>query len=393
MNISQALRDKSKPIIQDWIKSVEQEATIQSSHDLSRKSMLDSLPGLLRTMAQCLDQPAADLHQLAETGIEHGNHRAQQGFNADEVATEYRLLRQVILSHLEADLLQLSQVQLLSSVRKIDLLLDIVIGQCFKCYADNRLQELDDIRGQLLLTNQELDRLITSQQEDIVHLAHDLKSPLTAIIGFSDLFLRQQRQSEQASDSPQNLRSIEQVVSNARRLLHIINDALELTRYRSGKLKLNPAPNSIALLLHEVIAALEPLAQRKNLELQVNNLFPEQAVWIDALRFQQLLTNLVSNAIRYTESGSVTVTCKQRREEQILVTVTDTGIGIAAAEQGRIFEPYYRGEYALRLPDSTGLGLAIVAQVVELLQGQIAVQSVPDQGTTFTVELPLQWAE
>lgn len=163
----------------------------------------------------------------------------------------------------------------------------------------------------MTLNNQELTRLIRANQDNLSHLAHELKNPLTSIIGYSDLFLRQQRQNTEVRDTFANLEHIERVLRNGRQLLRLINDALEISRYEAGQMPLQPAPTDVRDLINNIMEMLEPLARAKELKIVVDcdRAFPMH-VLIDCLRLQQIMTNLVSNAIRYTESGTIQVTCQ-----------------------------------------------------------------------------------
>jgi signal transduction histidine kinase len=144
---------------------------------------------------------------------------------------------------------------------------------------------------------------------------------------------------------------------------------------------------------------LEPLAVAKQLQMVVNcdsasanssaARAPEK-VLTDPLRLQQIVTNLLSNAIRYTETGSVQLTCQMLSDNRWSIAVTDTGVGISPEDQARVFDPFFQAGTSDRIPDSTGLGLAIVAQLVKLMQGKIELISEVGVGSTFTVILPLE---
>jgi signal transduction histidine kinase len=138
---------------------------------------------------------------------------------------------------------------------------------------------------------------------------------------------------------------------------------------------------------------LEPLAQAKGLQLKVDGESAPHQVFTDPFRLQQILTNLLSNAIRYTDAGSIQVTCQNLSNQKWSISVTDTGIGIVPADQAYIFEPFSQAFFnqGRRQPESTGLGLAIVSRLVQLLRGEIHVASElgVGSGSTFTVTLPL----
>jgi signal transduction histidine kinase len=182
------------------------------------------------------------------------------------------------------------------------------------------------------------------------------------------------------------------VVRNGRQLLHLINDALELSRYETGNMHLHLAPTNVSAIINTVIETIQPLADAKGLQLLVNSDNAPLQVKTDPLRLQQIVMNLLSNAIRYTVAGHIIIESYCLPDNQWLVSVKDTGIGISIEDQARIFEPFVRAHHPQiqHSADSTGLGLAIVARLVELLQGKINVTSAPGVGTTFTVTLPLE---
>ncbi|MDZ8259560.1 HAMP domain-containing sensor histidine kinase [Nostoc sp. ChiQUE01b] len=282
----------------------------------------------------------------------------------------------------------------------IDTVIDEAIARYFNSYTQGRLQELKQLQSQLRLTNQELTRLVSANKDSISHLAHELKTPLTSIIGYADLFLRQQRQQSELKDTYTNLESIERVLKSGRLLVRLINDTLEISRYDAGQMKLQPTLTDVRSLINFVLEIIEPLARAKELSLIVEcdgfaNAKGERApsqVITDPLRLQQILTNLLSNAIRYTESGSIHLQCWTLSQQQWAISVTDSGIGISLDAQAQIFNPYFRELTSAKVQssDGTGLGLAIVSRLVQLMDGEIKVDSRLGEGSTFTVILPLE---
>lgn len=391
------MSQKTDTIIAQWMEAVQQDEQIEITAELTYKAILDSLPKVLEAMATLLSHAdAASDTSLILASLEHGIVRADQGFEPTEIAREYRILRSVIFATLEPELIQGNPAEILRAVRLIDTLLDEAIAQCFSSYTQGRLRELEQLQGQLKLTNQELTRLVRTSKANLSQLAHELKTPLTSIIGYSDLFLRQQRQGSDLKDSVPNLENVERVLRAGRQLLRLINDALELSRYDAGRLTAQPTVVDVRALLISVVEMVEPLAHAKQLLIHLECDRAPQQVSTDALRLQQILTNLLSNAVRYTNVGSIHVICQLESEQTWSVTVQDSGVGIAPDDQQRIFEPYVQvgsEESAANRQEGTGLGLAIVARLVELLQGTIQVTSQVNHGTTFVVRLPLRFAE
>jgi len=258
-------------------------------------------------------------------------------------------------------------------------------------YIEMRLQELKQLQSQLIFTNQELTRLAADQKEDLAHLAHEIKNPLNSIMGFSTLLLQQQQQLGQGKDSSLSLKLTENVIKNSKQLLRLINDILEISRYEAGKMELHLESADVRSLIQVVADALEYSAEQKNLEIVLNCDRAPAIIFTDRLRLQQIITNLVSNAIRYTESGSITVTCAGENSDFWTLIVADTGIGIALEAQAEIFEPYYRvGSKSNYSAESTGLGLSIVDKMVKLLQGDIQLVSQLGSGSTFTLTFPVK---
>ncbi|MEG4352472.1 sensor histidine kinase [Microcoleus sp. LAD1_D3] len=392
IDFSQALQDQIDLIIENWIEAVRGDEEIDTAKQLTYDSVRDSLPIVLHAIVTMLSESEdSDFRTVIQESLNHGTVRAQQGYDAQEIAREYRLLRRVIFDALEPELLKGSAAEVNRAYRLIDTALDEAIADCFQTYTQARFQELQELQNQLQLTNQELTRLLRASQENLSHLAHELKTPLTSIIGYSELFLRQ-RNNSQLKDSTPNLAHIDKVLSNGRRLLRLINDTLEISRYDAGRIKLQLTATKVRSAIGTVVEIVEPLAKAKNLEIAVECDPVLDQVMTDYLRLQQIITNLTSNAIRYTQAGTITIKTELLSHKHWSLCITDTGIGIASEDCDRIFMPYFRADSSLAsgMPDSTGLGLAIVARLVNLLQGKIELVSEVGVGSSFTVIFPLE---
>ncbi|MBW4461312.1 MAG: sensor histidine kinase [Nodosilinea sp. WJT8-NPBG4] len=402
IDFSTILDQKRDTIIELWINAVFEDQQIEATNELTFNAVRNSLPRVLESLAAMMaDGEPENFEIVDEASLEHGLIRAEQGFEPAEIAREYRLLRSVIFSELEADLVQAEPKDVLWAIRLIDAVIDEAIARCFDSYTQTRMEKLDKLRAQMQLTNQELTRLVRASHDNMSKLTHELKTPLTSIIGYADLFLRQQQQAE-IKDSYAHLESIERVLRSGRLLLRLINDTLQLQK-GDGQIKLKLVTIDPHELIQSVIEIIEPLVRNKGLELRVACDRLPPAVQTDPLRLQQIITNLLSNAIRYTETGYVSIAAEilgdsaasPEGNRRWSITVTDSGVGIPQAEQKYIFEPYYRVSHGLTPngDQGTGLGLAIVAQLVNLMQGEILVSSQAGQGSTFTVVLPIEQHE
>lgn len=254
---------------------------------------------------------------------------------------------------------------------------------------------LKDIsRSQLYRKNLEKEKaysesLLKSKEQFMLSITHDLKSPLSSIIGYSRLIEQQQATSGQKHF----LRNINQSASY---ILRLINDLTDFTRLESGKLKIEPKRFNLKLLFHEVLSGFYPLAGEKQLELHLlNETPPGTTCFSDPLRIKQVLGNLISNAIKFTSVGKITVRCffvQNKGSSNVLqIDVTDTGPGIAPEHSKLIFE-----EFSRILPESgphqegSGLGLNITKRLVELMNGTIMLESTPGKGSCFSVLLPME---
>jgi len=392
-DFSQPLFDNKEKIIETWLKQIREDSQVKSTDGLSKPAIMDHLHHVLVALVTVLARHREGKFQaIVEASLNHGILRAEQGFEAAEIAREYHLFRQVIFSSLEDYFLISSPSEIIQAIRLINSVVDEAIARCFDSYTQQRIEELENLQHQLTLHNQELTRFVRTSQENISFLAHELKSPLTSIIGYSDLFLRIQRQKAEVKNTYGNLEHIEKVLNSGRKLLRLINNALEISRLEAGESKLNLKSINPRLLIEEVNGMLEPSLGTKNIEIILNFQKAPERVITDGLKLQQVVTNILSNAIRYTESGTIEITCETVDDSKWKITISDTGIGISEEDLSNIFNPYYRAssEAESCMIDGTGLGLAIVSQLIEVIKGEIEVDSVLGNGSTFTINLPLE---
>jgi signal transduction histidine kinase/DNA-binding response OmpR family regulator len=218
------------------------------------------------------------------------------------------------------------------------------------------------------------------------NISHEIRTPLTAINGFAELLLNPKRTTEQRLDDARVIRR------NGEHLLTLINDILDLSKIEAGRMTVERIHVCPAGLVGEVAAMLRPRAASKNLALDVRFDGPiPQSVHTDPTRVRQILINLVSNAIKFTKTGGVTVAVSisptiTDQRPLLQVKITDTGIGIASDKLGDLFQPFVQADTTIaRHYGGTGLGLAISRHFSQALGGDISVTSAPGEGSTFTV--------
>jgi signal transduction histidine kinase len=238
---------------------------------------------------------------------------------------------------------------------------------------------------------QYLDRKASEREAEILKdqffalVSHELRTPLTSIIGYLELVLE-----DSEPLAPNQRRFLGVVDRNARRLLRLVGDLLFVAHVEAGRLALEMGEVDLRTLTTEAVEAARPRAEGKDLALEaVVDGVPPMAG--DRDRLAQVLDNLVSNAVKFTpERGSVTVRLTAQ-DSQALIEVEDSGVGIPAAEQERLFERFFRASTATeRAIPGVGLGLTIAKAIVEAHGGELDFESVVGAGTTFRVRLPLR---
>jgi signal transduction histidine kinase/DNA-binding response OmpR family regulator len=217
------------------------------------------------------------------------------------------------------------------------------------------------------------------------NMSHELRTPLNAIIGYSEM-LREDAEDagEQASAS-----DLHKIHAAGRHLLGLINDILDLSKIEAGKLELAPELIPIRGLVDQVIELTNPQIEKNGNRLVLDLPGEPGEIWADPVRLRQILLNLLSNAAKFTEQG--TITLRVRREEPtITFEVQDTGIGLSPEQQQRLFQPFMQADLSTtRKYGGTGLGLAITRRLAELMQGEITLQSALGEGSIFTARLPV----
>lgn len=234
---------------------------------------------------------------------------------------------------------------------------------------------------QLMFSKEVAERAIEAKSDFIAMLSHEIRTPLNGVIGMADLLLDKQ------TLQPDDQACIEMIRNSGETLLKIVNDILDISKVEAGKTNLEENLFSISDVVSRTVELLKPRAQSKNIELSVS--FVPQLTDIvigDETRLSQVLTNLIGNAVKFTDRGGVKVNVTQLKEINnrtcIQFEIVDTGIGIPPDQADHIFEPYVQLANA-STSQGTGLGLSISKKLVELMEGRIWVESTPGRGATF----------
>jgi signal transduction histidine kinase len=270
-------------------------------------------------------------------------------------------------------------------------------------HAFNRmLRHLVAMQDRLRKVNADLDRKVDElaqanmalyesnrlKSDFLATMSHELRTPLNSILGFSEVL----QSSNGLSEKQQ--RWVRNIQSSGDRLLNLINDILDLAKIEAGKLQVRLSEFSIYDVCEGLLAMFRPLAEKKNIDLRSQFDPGIPVLRQDVVKFQQILSNLVSNAIKFTPEGGRVLLKAEADPMHLVLTVSDTGVGIAPEEQDLVFEKFRQsGNPLTRAHAGTGLGLSIVKELCKLLSGEVSLQSELGRGSTFTVRLPLQLSE
>jgi PAS domain S-box-containing protein len=237
--------------------------------------------------------------------------------------------------------------------------------------------------GEKALAQERANQLIA---EFLASVSHELRTPMHSILQFSEILLSE----APGALNPEQKRQLEVVQRSGKNLLALLNDILDLSKIEAGKMEAAIEEFEPAQLIREAAESIRPLCEKKSVALQahIDENLPEQ-FRSDRSILSRVLTNLLGNAVKFTEKGEIEIRARLRAHRTLVITVRDTGIGIPASRQKEIFEPFRQLETSeTRRHGGTGLGLAISQKMLALLHGKIEVESAPGKGAKFTVHIP-----
>ena len=280
-------------------------------------------------------------------------------------------------------------------VRRMGTRLEAIASGDFSSHVEvSNRDELGALAANLNRMNDELGRLYEEleaasrhKSEFLATMSHELRTPLNAIIGFSQV-LKQQMYGEL---NERQTDYVDDVLSSGQHLLNLINDILDLAKVEAGRMELQPSTFELPELLENAASMVRERATRQGIGLSVATDGGVGLMEGDERKVKQILFNLLSNAVKFTPSGGKVTLATRADDGQVVISVHDTGIGISADDQEKIFEEFYQVG-ASRTQEGTGLGLALTRRLVELHHGELSVESEPGVGSTFTVTMPLHQA-
>jgi signal transduction histidine kinase len=252
----------------------------------------------------------------------------------------------------------------------------------------DRTQELQQALAELSQRGSQLEVASRHKSEFLANMSHELRTPLNAIIGFSQV-LRQRLFGEINAKQEEYL---DDILASGKHLLDLINDVLDLSKVEAGQVELEVATFSLREALERGVVMVRERATKKGVRLSLELAADIDLVDGDERRVRQVVFNLLSNAVKFTPRDGSVVVASAREDGEVLVSVTDTGPGIAVEDQERIFDEFQQTDVGVEQREGTGLGLALSKRLVELHRGRIWVESRPGHGSRFVFTLPIEKA-
>ena len=255
-------------------------------------------------------------------------------------------------------------------------------------FADQAAIAIENVRlfDEIKDKSRQLAEASQHKSQFLANMSHELRTPLNAIIGVTEM-LR-----EDAEALRQDVEPLDRVLGAGRHLLALINDILDLSKIEAGRMELQLEPFALAPLIANVVKTIEPLAAKNGNRVVVHCDAAIGTLHADQMRLRQALLNLMSNANKFTEHGTITIDARQRQEDgcdQLTIAVADTGIGMTEEQMGRLFQEFSQADASTtRKYGGTGLGLAISKRFCQMMGGDITVESALGRGSTFMISLP-----
>src|SRR2546430_1799842 len=281
---------------------------------------------------------------------------------------------------------------MLSEIQQRDTALQSTNGEL-----KTRTQELEEEVFQRKQAQEELSKAKHAAEEAnrakstfLANMSHELRTPLNAIIGYSEMLEEETRDTGKI----ENVQDLKKIQAAGKHLLALINDVLDLSKIEAGKMGLHVETFDVPQVIEEMVTTLQPAAAKNSNSVNVRVAENVGTMKADITKVRQILFNLLSNACKFTDHGTISVDVDQIRAEDkecIQFRVSDTGIGISAQQRQNLFQEFAQADSSIaRKYGGTGLGLAITHRVVQLMKGQINVESEPGKGAVFTVQLPAE---
>ncbi len=242
-------------------------------------------------------------------------------------------------------------------------------------------------RYQLVRSKEEAEKANRAKSEFLAKMSHELRTPMNAILGFTQFLMKDKKEPLTEFQSS----SAEHILKAGNHLLELINEILDLSQIEAGKLKIKLEPVNLFLLTNEICDLMQPVGESK--EVTVKNMISKDRspfLYADNMRLKQVLVNLISNGIKYNRNGGeVVLSMEEIENKKIRIKLRDTGYGLSEEQKKIIFQPFERAGAEARKVDGVGIGLTITKYLVEMMEGNLSLESVVGKGSCFYVDIPI----
>ncbi|MCB0211035.1 MAG: hypothetical protein KDJ52_16980 [Anaerolineae bacterium] len=352
-------------------------------------------PSMLANLAEAEVEALFNFFNQTLSGKDHGNHWGYIGLSDQAVLHLNQATRRFFLTYLDSD-------TVIPALDLIDTYQNEVVHGFIEGQAKLIHDEQERMRSALqvavsryMVEIKEIEALARQATEAsdfkshfIARISHELRTPLGALLGIAEMLQHE----VYGTLTPQQQDLTQRIINNARVLEHVFSEMLDQSQIEAGQLHLHPENFSPQTLVETVYANYLPLALQKGLAMRLKSDSDlPTTVQGDTVRIEQVISNLITNAIKFTETGNIVIRSRMANETEWAIQIKDTGIGISEKDQSHIFESFRQvDETSDRKYGGVGLGLAIVHNLVTAMGGKVTVKSKVGQGSTFTVLLPLQ---
>jgi signal transduction histidine kinase len=387
-HLANYLSSHKNEIIKSWVDSVDKDVDIQSSNNLTYTQLLDHLPSLFDEMCDLLrDCNNSDLKTDVKTESKsHGKHRWSQGYKIDELLREIEIIRKILLvdwvTNFGAENPEFGSANKKRAKAIIHNFFGDLTIHSVKQFVEERENELLDYNRRVQQSHEKLQQIDRARQLFTRTLSHELRNILNPMKMVTAIL------SNNIDETAKN-KMLGILNRNINDMTNLLNQLLDYSSLLAGQTLPVWECLEVRPVFDELVGRYEMIAQAKGLKFEAQYQLDAQFIESDQLKLKQIISNLLSNAIKYTEQGQVRFLVASESPQHLSIVVEDTGMGIEPEDLTHLFEEFHRSKNAMSLP-GTGLGLAITKRLIDLLNGHIKVESEVNQGSRFTVVLPVK---
>lgn len=378
------LGEYQRSVLQKMVTVLNQNIPNDSTNTLTQKA-LDSMLVVSKTALSDVVRANAKKNKSLEI--------QEQKLQINEVSISERLReilniieREIIRSTTEANTLQEISLQKTNKIVTYAAIVGLILTVFFSILILNDFSKTESYKNQLEVANAKTKKLLNDREQLISTVSHDLKTPLSTIVGYSELLGNSDLNVKQKHYN-KNIKSSSEYISK------LVQDLLDFTKIEAGKIVVEPIPFSLPVVIDEVAKNIQAVYSQKEINLHID-IDPKLSknIVTDPFRLRQILTNLIGNAYKFTLKGSITIQAKIT-DANVSISVIDTGIGIKESSQKLVFEEFTQANDGIeKIFGGTGLGLTIAKKMTETLNGTLKLESKFGYGSTFTIQFPLVWA-